>query len=240
VKALILCAGQGIRLRPITEAVPKPLIEIAKNTTIFDRLLSQLRVVLPPTSIIVNISYLSQIFIQHLSLIPTAQRPCIFLEETPLGSRETVQRIFTLEKDSLVVVHGDLVLSDLDLLSFLEVINADPHTSRMVIHKRIREEARSTVVISGDSISQFSESCSSGELNDFVWSNSGIYFFSKLDLNMCFGENFHSNEIVDTLIPLIIQKSKLSFFMAQKQRFAIDSLKSLAMARKAIAEATLH
>lgn len=40
---LILCGGFGKRLRPLTEKIPKPLVEIKDNYTILDKQLLILR-----------------------------------------------------------------------------------------------------------------------------------------------------------------------------------------------------
>jgi NDP-sugar pyrophosphorylase family protein len=60
---LVLAAGRGERLRPITDSVPKPLIPIGRST-LLDMAIASMP--MPTSSISVNAHYLSGQIVQHL------------------------------------------------------------------------------------------------------------------------------------------------------------------------------
>lgn len=63
-KAMILAAGLGKRMRPITNRIPKPLVEVAKRTLV-DRIIDRL-VDIDVRDIVVNLHHLGHLLQQHL------------------------------------------------------------------------------------------------------------------------------------------------------------------------------
>ncbi len=64
IKAMILAAGQGNRLRPITDKIPKPLLKVG-GKTIIERHIKNLKKA-GITSIIINVSHLADQIIQKI------------------------------------------------------------------------------------------------------------------------------------------------------------------------------
>ena len=64
-KAMILAAGLGLRMRPITNRTPKPLVQVDGHTLI-DRAIDRL-VEGGVTDVVVNLHYLGDQIERHLS-----------------------------------------------------------------------------------------------------------------------------------------------------------------------------
>jgi len=103
--AMVLCAGYGTRLHPLTGTVPKPLVRIAGITLlddILDHLASQ-----GVTLAVVNGSWLSPLVREHLARRTRPPATVFQHEETPLGTAGAVRRALPLLGDRFVVAYGD-------------------------------------------------------------------------------------------------------------------------------------
>ena len=109
-RAMVLAAGLGLRLRPITEQLPKPLIEVAGRALI-DRALDRLAEA-GVESAVVNTHYLGEKIEKHLS---RRQRPAIsfspekVLLETGGGVMQALGR---LDGGPFYVVNSDIAWVD--------------------------------------------------------------------------------------------------------------------------------
>ncbi len=112
--AVILAGGKGIRLRPYTTRLPKPLVPIGEEHSILEIALSQLaqcgfdRVTLA-------IGHFGELI---RSYVGDGRRwglnvDCTMPEDTPLGTLGPVLRILDQLPDQFLVMNGD-VLTDLD------------------------------------------------------------------------------------------------------------------------------
>jgi NDP-sugar pyrophosphorylase family protein len=100
-KALLLCAGKGERLRPITDKIPKPLVKVAGKTIIDHNLdwLSSYRIC---QDVMVNVSYLADKVIKHLG-----NRVLYSYEPKLLGTAGAIYRNIGWLGDNFLVVNGD-------------------------------------------------------------------------------------------------------------------------------------
>ena len=121
--AVLMAGGQGMRLRPLTEAVPKPMLKVA-GRPILERLVLHL-VGFGIKRIFISINYLGDVIEQHFE--DGARFGCRieYLRETaPLGTAGALGLLPAAPRDPLLVMNGDLVTT-LDIAALLEV-----HASR--------------------------------------------------------------------------------------------------------------
>ncbi|MEM2240321.1 MAG: nucleotidyltransferase family protein [Candidatus Bathyarchaeia archaeon] len=119
-KAVILAGGQGKRLKPLTDSIPKPLIEVAGKPIIVHQMewLKRYGV----DEFIVTIGYLKDRFIETLgSGRKYGVHVSYVVEEEPLGTGGGLKNAEPLLKNEgfFYVVNGD-VLTDIDPRRLLE------------------------------------------------------------------------------------------------------------------------
>jgi N-acetyl-alpha-D-muramate 1-phosphate uridylyltransferase len=99
--AMILAAGRGERMRPLTDRIPKPLIPVA-GQSMLERSLDRL-IGFGITNIVVNVHYLGQQIIDRVQ-----GRAHIIVEDRLLGTGGSVKNALpTLGNKPFFVVNGD-------------------------------------------------------------------------------------------------------------------------------------
>jgi len=109
-RAMVLAAGLGVRMRPITDSVPKPLIEVG-GRTLLDRAIDRL-VEAGIGDVVVNVHHLASMFERHLK---SRTEPRIHLspEETRMETGGGVVKALPMLGDEpFVVVNGDVMWLD--------------------------------------------------------------------------------------------------------------------------------
>ncbi|SDW72312.1 Nucleotidyl transferase [Amycolatopsis xylanica] len=117
--AVILAGGRGVRLRPYTTALPKPLVPIGEEYAILDIILQQLRSYGfdQATLAIGHLGSLIQAFVGDGS--KWGIRVDYAEEETPLSTIGPILNFLDRLPEDFLVMNGD-VLTDLDYLALLE------------------------------------------------------------------------------------------------------------------------
>jgi len=106
-KAMILAAGYGKRMMPLTENLPKPLLKIG-NESLIERNINAL-LAAGFNDIIINVSYLGSMIKKHvLEIFPNANIS-FSEEEIPLGTGGGVlNAIGLLGKDPFMLINADI------------------------------------------------------------------------------------------------------------------------------------
>lgn len=104
-RAMVLCAGYGTRLRPLTDRSPKPLISIG-GAVLLDDTLEHLAAH-GVDSAIINGSWLAGDLERHLQRSNLPMTTVFQREDTPLGTAGAVRRALPELGDEFMVVYGD-------------------------------------------------------------------------------------------------------------------------------------
>ncbi len=118
-KAMILAAGYGKRMRPITDKIPKPLVKVG-NITVIDRLLKQLKKS-GVEEVIINTAHLADKIHAHLKNYTDMK--IIFSDEgTPLETGGGVKKALPLlGNDPFIVINGDAIFHDIETSVFSQL-----------------------------------------------------------------------------------------------------------------------
>jgi dTDP-glucose pyrophosphorylase len=116
--AVILAGGKGTRLRPITEYLPKPMVEVA-GRPMLERLILHL-VGHGVTNISISVNFKAEIIEKHFGDGTGFGCRIDYLRETaPLGTGGPLKLISPRPKHPILVLNGDLV-TNVDLEAMLE------------------------------------------------------------------------------------------------------------------------
>jgi mannose-1-phosphate guanylyltransferase len=130
VKAVVLVGGEGTRLRPLTETIPKPLVPLVDRPLLHHVLdhLGHHGV----DEVILSSSYLEEAFATFIQ--ERAGRPAItwITEAAPLGTGGAVANAAREVRETFLVINGD-ILTDLDLTA--------------VVNRHRAESAQATIVV---------------------------------------------------------------------------------------------
>ena len=111
--AIILCAGKGERLRPLTENRPKPMIPIA-GKPILQHIIEKVEDLVDNIYLIVK--YKKEVIIDYFKDYPKVK----FLEQGEIdGTGEAVLTAKDYVDDEFLVINGDIVFEDNNLFFIL-------------------------------------------------------------------------------------------------------------------------
>lgn len=133
---MILAAGGGTRLRPLTDTVPKPLIEVG-GMTLLEHIARRL-VAAGADRLIVNVHHHASRIERHLASLELGADVRISREEEqPLETGGGVLHAAPLfRRDGPFLVHNGDVISAVDLAALLEARAASGALAALAVHQR--------------------------------------------------------------------------------------------------------
>ena len=219
---MILCGGFGKRLRPVTEKIPKPLVEIKEDYAILDKQLFEFK------NAGINEVYLLAGFLhekikERYGDEYKGVKINYVIESEPLGTLNAIRLGMEQipEEKQIVIRNGDIV-SDLNIKRMIEMGEKSDYPVTMFVTKM--QSPYGIVDLSGDKITSFREK----PLLDY-YINGGVYFTKGL---LEFGD-FKTGDIEKTLFPLLAKENKLGFYKENNIFWmAIDTNKELETVQK--------
>lgn len=229
---LILGAGRGARLSPITDRTPKPLILLQESDTIIIRLVKQFKKYLPISRIWTNVSTHPETFLRYLSGLGQEFRPKVLFEPNLLGAANTLFEFSKIDDGPVIVIHGDLVLSHEYVRSLIDEVTN--RTQFLVFcHSRDSNHARSQIQIDDSNmVTALNNGISPSDSSNTVMVNSGVYFFPNL--RTIGTAPALGSEIADSILQTLISNNRLYAIELPQQRISVDSFDQLEEARKLV------
>ena len=180
-KAIVLCAGKGERLRPLTETTPKPMIPI-DNKPVLEYIIHLLKKY-GIREIAINTSYLPEKIKEYFGDGEKFGVDIIYsFEPEMLGTSGALNnfRDFLNTNEPFLVFYGDNI-TDIDLNKMLEFHKQKKSVATLALRKKpvtkkpaslvfMDENLRITKLVEKPSDELFAELC-----KDYYFSNSGIY-----------------------------------------------------------------
>jgi mannose-1-phosphate guanylyltransferase/phosphomannomutase len=146
-KAIVMAGGEGTRLRPLTCAVPKPMVPLLDKPMLEYAVEHLLR--FGVTDIAFTLGYkpavITDWFADHT---PSGARVEFFIEDTPLGTAGSVKNASAFVDGTFLVFSGD-ALTDIDISAAAEYHKRN-RASATIVLKRMGNPLEYGVVISGE------------------------------------------------------------------------------------------
>lgn len=174
VKALLLAAGRGERLRPLTDACPKPMIEIGGKPILQHNV--ELLVSAGIRDIVINLHYLPGSITSHFGDGRSFGANIEYeFEPELLGTAGTARNVSAkFEREPFVVVYGDN-LSTIDLKKMVEFHHHNRAEATIALFERPDATGSGIVSFSEDGrITRFKEKPLEREIFS-NWVNAGYY-----------------------------------------------------------------
>jgi dTDP-glucose pyrophosphorylase len=203
IDAVIMAGGRGVRLQPLTDKVPKPLLKIGDKPIIehgIDRLVQ-----FGIENVWISINYLGEQIEAYFGDGSSKDIKIEYVKETkPLGTVGAVSNINNFEHDYILITNSDL-LSNVDYESFfLEFLKEDADFSVLTIPYQI-SVPYAIIETEGKQIKQFKE-----KPTYTYFANGGIYLMKKEILNYIPKNTFFNT--TDLMEKLIVENFKVISF----------------------------
>lgn len=146
-KAVVLAAGRGTRLQPLTDAKPKALVEVAGRpllSHVFDALCD-----LPVHEVVVVIGYRGEDIIDYYGHTVDGIPVTYTEQEAPRGLADALVAAEDHLTEDFVVVNGDNVF-DLDLREVIDVHQERSPAATLLVEETTRERASEVGVLDFD------------------------------------------------------------------------------------------
>jgi NDP-sugar pyrophosphorylase family protein len=219
---MILCGGFGKRLRPLTESVPKPLIEIKDDYTILDKQLFDFKNAGVDKALLLT-GFLHDKIQERYGEEYMGVKVEYVEEDEPLGTLNAIKLgMECVNEGSQCVIRNGDVVADLNIKKMIEQGEKSDYPLSIFITRMISPYG--IVEVSGDRLVSFKEK---PVLDYYI--NGGVYF-TKGEID--FGD-FDVGDIEKTVFPMYAKNNHLGYYKEDGLFWmAIDTSKELEEIRK--------
>ena len=215
----ILCGGYGKRLKPLTDQVPKPLLEIKKDYTILDKQLMQFKYA-GINKVVLLCGHLHEKIQDRFGNIWDGLEIEYLVEDKPRGTLYAINNLLkNFESDNYIIRNGDVVCD----VNIKEMISA--HKNKMLMYITPLVSPYGIAEISEDKITGFREK---PNLEHYL--NAGIYIISK-DLKPILSKH-KEGDIEKLTFPEIAKSGQMNHYKENVFWQSVDSTKDLEIVNK--------
>jgi UDP-N-acetylglucosamine diphosphorylase/glucosamine-1-phosphate N-acetyltransferase len=172
--AVVLAAGEGTRLRPLTRNRPKPMLPAA-NRPILEHVLDAL-VDAGIQRLVLVVGYRRERVQDHFGPDYRGVPIEYVVQEKQLGSGHALQQAESAVAGPMLVVNGDRVIESASVERVIEAFDESGGPAAMAVRKQPGASRYGVVTLAGREIEEIVEKPESGEYNLI---NAGIYAFAE-------------------------------------------------------------
>lgn len=215
----ILCGGYGKRLKPLTDHIPKPLLEIKKDYTILDKQLLQFKYA-GIKKVVLLCGHLNEKIKERFNGNWKGIDIEYSAEDKPRGTLFAINNLLeNFEADNYIIRNGDVVCD----ANMKEMINE--HKNEMLMYVSPLISPYGVVELSGNKIIGFREK---PRLDYYI--NAGIYAISK-ELKPIFSKH-KEGDVEKLAFPEIAKSGLMNYYKENVFWQSVDSVKDLEAVNK--------
>lgn len=222
VYGVIFAGGYGKRLRPITDRIPKVMIEIRRNYTILDRQLLDFKYS-GINTVYLLVGYKHKIIKRKYGNEWKGIKLIYLVERKPMGTLWALRNCALHADDDIVVRNGDTI-SDFNIRRMVEIGSKKKFEALIAITPM--KSPYAIVELEGERIVRFVEK---PYIERYV--NAGLYYFKK-DVLKHLHKEYQEKEIEKTFIPEIVSLGLAGAYIEEAGWFPVDNFKDLEELRK--------
>lgn len=232
-KAIIIAGGRGERLRPVTDRVPKPMIEVA-DKPVLEHVIKHLKQH-GITQFIFTLCYLSEIITDYFGTGRKFGASIDYVfenQQKPLGTAGSIKSAEKLIQEDFIVTYAD-ILRKLNVTSMIDAHRKKRAFASLHVYKRLRHDAKSIVVFNRTGrILRFIERPENTIVNEeSIWANGSFYIFNKEVFDYI--PKNKSTDFGKDIIPRLLKDKRKIFAYPSNDYFVdIGNLKKLERARR--------
>ncbi|MBW6440910.1 cupin domain-containing protein [Patescibacteria group bacterium] len=210
----ILCGGFGKRLKPLTDNLPKPLLEIKKDYTILDKQILQFKYA-GINQVVLLCGHLHEKIQEKFGDSWNGVKINYLIEDEPRGTLFAINNLLeNFEVDNYIIRNGDVV--------------CDANIKEMIAEHKNQMIMYITPLISPYGIAELSEKKIIGfkekpKLNHYL--NAGIYIISKNLKPLIL--KYKEGSIEDLIFPEIARTGLMDYYKEDVFWQSVDSIKDL-------------
>lgn len=230
-KAVILAGGRGERLKPLTDKIPKPMIEVSGKPILY-YIIHHLKKY-GIKNLIIALCYLSGAITKYFGngekfgvrIKYTYENP-----NSPLGTAGAIKSAKNMINGAFIVTYGD-ILRDLNIKEMIKFHKKAKAFATLNVYKRESEGVKSMVMIdSQNHVTNFIERPNLQQLReDEIWVNGSFYIFERGIFD--FIPNKKSDFGIDIFPKLLKEKKILYAYSTSDYLVDIGDIKKLNLAR---------
>ena len=215
---LILCGGKGLRLRPLTKDLPKPLIKV-KNKSILENIISYF-LNYKVEDIIVATGYKHNLINQFIKKRFNDPRVKTLYTGQNTDIIERIKKVSKYSKKYLLVCYGDTLI-DINLNNYIKFCNLN---SKKIIAASYQLESNFGIfnIKNNNQVIGFKEK----PLLD-IWFNVGYILFSSK-----YFKYFNKFKKFEELMKYLSRKKKMKTYKHKGNHLTINTLAELEKAKK--------
>lgn len=151
-KVAILVGGLGVRLRPITEKVPKPMVEV-KGKPFLEYKINHIKKY-GIKDIVLCVGYLGHIVEEYFKDGSKFGVKIKYSKDDMLGTGGSIKNAESLLDEEFLVMNGDTFV-EFDINEMIKFHNTDPSTPTMLVTDAQNPKEQSLVKLNGNLIGSF-------------------------------------------------------------------------------------